>query len=204
MATEAENPVIYLTGAPATGKSSVVAALTSRCPSLRRWDWGNEVRAHLSSKLGREVTYEDVRRNSGSLIEPGDVQVVDERQIEWVTATRLVAPVVIDTHAVTREAFGFRTTPFADAAWKRLGATHIFLLYASPDTVAKRLADDSAGRRSSDTFHVTLHAALQGAVATTYAILSGLPLHSICSDVMPPEEIAQLIATTSGLQAAVA
>ncbi len=194
-----ENPVIYLTGAPATGKSSAVKALTQRRPSLLRWDWGAEASRHLSRRLQREVSYEEVRRDSGSLITPTDVAAIDRRELEWVAEMRVKAPVLIDTHAVTRESFGFRTTPFSDVDWKALRPTHLILLYASPETIIQRLANAPAGRRPSDTFHSVLHAALQGAVLTTYAILLGAPMLSICTDVATPDDVAREIAEAAGI-----
>jgi adenylate kinase len=153
----------------------------------------------LSARLGRTVSYDEVRADSGTLIGAHDVVAIDRRLLKWVEEHRPRAPCVIDSHAVTREKHGFRTTAFSDGDWKSLRPTSIFSLYASPSVVAARVQQDAAGRRLSDAFHVALHASLQGAVATTYAILLGLPLHSICTDDLPAEQVARMIADSAQL-----
>lgn len=143
------HPVIYLTGAPATGKSTTASELRSRYQELRTFAWGEEARAHVSRRTGRDISLEEFRASPASLLTPEDVRVLDERLIVWTSECRKTAPVLIDTHAVTREVYGFRTTPFSDDQWKRLRVTHMFALYASPRVVQLRLEGDPAGRLAS-------------------------------------------------------
>jgi adenylate kinase len=193
------HPVIYLTGAPASGKSTTVRALLELAPSFVRWDYGAELLRIVSNELGRSVSYDELRADSGTLVSPRAVVTLDEHLIQWVTETRTQRPVIIDSHPVTREDYGFRVTAFSAEQWCRLAATHLFCLYCSPETTRSRIAQNAEGRLLSDEFHAGFHAALQASVAISYAIHVGAPVQLLCTDAISPASLARQISLVSGV-----
>jgi adenylate kinase len=171
--------VVYLTGAPSTGKSTLAGRLHEILTPLAKWDYGEELRRLVSRKLRREVTYAELRSDSAALAAVRQVQSLDAQLLLWVGRTRRRSHVVIDSHAVTKEGFGFRTTPFSLREVQRLRPTVIIALYADPSHVRARHRIDRQGRRMVTSFEAGLHTALQGSVAISYGIMTGTPVHFV-------------------------
>jgi len=105
--------VIYLTGAPAAGKSSIAEQLKQVISPLDVFNYRQELTKYLSERLGNNLHQDDLRRQSAKLITPEDVEALDSILLENVRILRTKTNVIIDTHAVTKEAYGFRVTPFS-------------------------------------------------------------------------------------------
>lgn len=169
--------VVYLTGAPASGKSTATTRIKEIIQPLEVFDYGDRLRSYVAGKDGRGLTYDQLRRQSAHVITPADVAELDEVLIAWVEATRLRAHVIIDTHAVTRESFGFRVTAFSAEQIRRLRPTQVVVLFVPPEVAVERIAVDAAGRRSVTAFEAGFHTALQGSVAIAYGIEVGRPVY---------------------------
>jgi adenylate kinase len=74
--------VVYLTGAPAAGKSSTAHALKERVQPLEVWEFGDRLRQHLG-QTSPTISQEDLRRESGRVITPADVATVDRQLIVY-------------------------------------------------------------------------------------------------------------------------
>lgn len=172
-------PVIYLTGAPAAGKTSLSSGLKERVPTLEIFEYGARLTAHVQGRLGRSLEQSDLRRRSAGVVRPEDVAEVDRLLIDFVDEHRGHSPVLIDSHAVTREEYGFRVTPYSLRDFERLGPTQIWVLYTSPDIALQRIGAAPAGRRPVSYWEAGFHAALQSSVAATYAMQLGVPLQVI-------------------------
>ena len=77
------NEVIYLTGAPAAGKSSVSAGLLRTVPSLSVWEYGQRLTAYLKAKHGGDLDQAELRERSGALSTPDDIIAVDTQLIDF-------------------------------------------------------------------------------------------------------------------------
>ena len=135
--------VVYLTGAPAAGKSTAAKSLRERIQGLEVFEFGERLTAYLTERR-RGLTQEDVRRQSAGVVTPEDVQAVDRQLLRFVAEARTRTHVVIDSHPVTKEAFGFRITPYSLDDFARLAPTQIWVLYADPETTAARIGRDRA------------------------------------------------------------
>ena len=104
--------VIYLTGSPAAGKSTLCQFLEGKVPNLRAYSYSKLLRDHINQQRGKSIDEVEIRRQSAILITRDDVDAVDRWLIEEVRNRRSVEHIVIDSHAVTKESYGFRVTPF--------------------------------------------------------------------------------------------
>lgn len=168
--------MIYLTGAPAAGKSSTAHALKERVRPLEVWEFGDRLRQHLS-QTAPTISQEDLRRESARVITPADVAAVDRQLVEWTAKIRGSSHVVIDSHPVTKERYGFRVTPYSLADFARLAPTRIWVLYCSPEVTLDRIGSDAAGRPMITLEEARMHMQMQASVAITYGMSLGMPVH---------------------------
>ncbi len=65
--------------------------------------------------------------------------------------------VFIDSHPVTKEAFGFRVTPYSLDDFALLSPTQIWVLYADPETTAARIGQEARGRHIVTAAEAAMH-----------------------------------------------
>lgn len=93
------NSVVYLTGAPATGKSSLSRSLKSLRADLHVFAYSEELRRMVSARTGTPLAEDDIRSQSAAIVTSEDVAALDARLITMVNAERGKYPILI---AVTR------------------------------------------------------------------------------------------------------
>lgn len=190
--------VVYLTGAPASGKSSLVKALKAQLAHLQVFEFRERLTARLAGS-GQIKTQADLRSLSARAITPEDVRAVDKELIEFVDANRAVAPVIIDSHAVTKESYGYRVTPYSLKEFERLLPTQIWVLYTAPDIAIQRIVADAQGRPTITEEEARFHTHLQASVAVTYGMHLGTPIHffdsTVPRDTLLPTLIGRLSRT---------
>jgi adenylate kinase len=186
--------VIYLTGAPAAGKSTAAKLLVERVAPLEVFEFGERLTTYLAQKDRSAIIQEDLRRQSANLVTPEDVQAVDQLLLQFVANARTRTHVVIDSHPVTKEGFGFRVTPYALDDFAKLAPTQIWVLYADPETTMARIGRDAQGRPAITAAEAALHTHLQASVATTYGMRVGRPIHLFDTSHLSPEEVVTMLA----------
>ena len=186
--------VVYLTGAPAAGKSSLSRALRRMVNPLEVWEFGERLTAHLNQGGGTTISQEDLRRESARAATPADVAAVDRLLIDWTAQTRLASHVIIDSHPVTKEQHGFRVTPYSLADFARLQPTQIWMLYTRPEVAIERIGRDAAGRPMISLEDARMHTQFQASVAITYGMSLGIPVHLFDSERDPDELASELAA----------
>lgn len=169
--------VIYLTGAPAAGKSSTLKRLLASRPDVVGWEYGAKLTEFVQARDQSLASQDDLRARSAGIVTPEDIFAVDQQLLAFVAFHRATQHVIIDTHAVTKEAFGFRITPFSAADFQRLGPDEIWMFYVSAELTRQRIANSPGGRPQITLEEAQTHTALQGAVAATYGILMGSPVY---------------------------
>lgn len=169
--------VIYLTGAPASGKSSTTHAISQIVPNTEIWEYGARLTDYVNRRMQLENTQVDIRRQSASIITPDDVRSVDKALLQFVDDRRRHANVIIDSHPVTREAYGFRVTAFSAAQVALLAPDEIWVLYTDPSVAVTRIKDDPQGRPLIDIEQARMHTLMQASVASTYGIITGSPVY---------------------------
>lgn len=184
--------VVYLTGAPAAGKSSVTRALVPRVTPLEVFEYGSRLTQFLSERH-EGLTQEDIRERSAGIASSDDIRALDAVLKDFVHCERQRSHVIIDSHAVTKEQYGFRVTAYSTAGIASVNPTMICVLYTPPDVTRNRIAAAPAGRPMVTEWDADFHTYLQAGVALTYAITLGVPAYFINSS-MSVDEAAQEIA----------
>ena len=178
--------VLYLTGAPASGKSSSMRVLRELFPHVAVFEYGERLTAYVQTNH-ELVQQRDLREHSAAMIRPEDVEAVDEELFCFVEEMRVERPIVVDSHAVTKESFGFRITPFSIEQFARLNPTRIAVLYSPPPVTLERIAANPEGRPSPTEWEAGFHTGLQGALAAAYSIVARTPAYFI--DSAKPQEL---------------
>jgi adenylate kinase len=103
--------VAYLTGPPASGKTSLARGLGEK--GIAVFSYSQQLGLHIAAKRASSLTHEQLRERSASVVTREDVDEVDQQLVDFIRSERSTRPVIIDSHAVTREPYGFRVLPFA-------------------------------------------------------------------------------------------
>jgi adenylate kinase len=171
----------------------LVQSLLQRTRPFRRVDYGQLLLEHKARVSGRQLTYEELRRDSATAITPGDVFIVDEWVIGQLPAWRTETNIVIDSHPVTKESFGFRVTPFSSQQVARIGFDAIIVLVGDPGRLALRIAANPQGRPAVNAFQAGFQVQLQAAVATLYAITCARPCFAIDTTELDAEQVFEAV-----------
>lgn len=170
--------VVYLTGAPASGKSSICSAVQLKEPNTVIFRYGKILTDYVRERMV-DVTQEGLRSSSAMIVHPSDVKEIDRQMVEFVSTERLKNHVIIDTHALTREVYGFRMTPVSEKDMKAMDPSFIVTLMASPDATRERTNKKAEGRPQLSDWQFQLQTSLQNIIPATYSILCGAPAYFI-------------------------
>lgn len=184
--------VVYLTGAPAAGKSTVSRTLQERVSPLAVFEYGQRLTQYLS-RTSAGFSQENIREQSARIVRPEDVAAVDRELLDFVAEERIRSHVLIDSHAVTKEHYGFRITAYHIDDIRRLCPTRICMLYTPPEIAMERIRNAPAGRPTVSAWEAQFHTDLQASVAATYAVGLGVPMYLIDSS-RPLDEVVDQLA----------
>lgn len=179
--------VIYLTGIPGTGKTTVGRELESASD-------GRIVHFPYSERLALKAraTHDELRAKSATLITREMVHDTDQELVELVSGRDPQVSVVLDSHAVTYETYGLRVIPFTPQRLVELGLTAVVCLTASPELIVSRVATEPAGRPLQPLAKVGQALTTQTAVAVNYSVQLGVPLHVVDTD-RPQQEVIDVV-----------
>jgi adenylate kinase len=169
--------VIYLTGAPASGKTTTVQKLLQMRTDIELWNYSQRLIDYINDYQSKELTHDALRRASAAIVRPQDVTAVDTMLIDFVSRSRAEKHIIIDSHPATREDYGFRCTPFSETQICAISPDEIWVLYTDPETTIERIGSDPHGRKTVDVEHARMHTFLQASIATNYGIAAGKPVY---------------------------
>ena len=153
--------VVYVTGAPAAGKSSTLRLLTEQVPDIFIWEYGARLTELLRGRSSEIKTQAEIRANSAKVVTPDDIAELDERLLAFVEQNRGRGSIIIDSHSVTKERYGYRITAFSLAQIQRLVPDEIWVLIASPAETRRRIESDAGGRPQISEEQAQFHTTLQ-------------------------------------------
>jgi adenylate kinase len=177
--------VIYLTGAPASGKTTLTTILERVAQPLTVFRYGELLHNHVIRRSSGDLTHEQIRGSSDLLISPADVDAVDAELVKAVATRRTGTHIVIESHAMSREAYGFRATPFDAERLSHIAPDAIVCLYVDPEETCRRIAAKPYGRTQVSEFEALFHTMAQAAIASTYAVQLGRPVYYLDARVDP-------------------
>ncbi len=185
--------VIYLTGPPASGKSTLVQTLHQAIQPMESFSYNKVLAEYVGQRASGPLSEDQIRQQSAQVVTPEDVVIVDNLLIRFVNERRQSSHIVIDSHAITKESFGFRATPFRLEILKALDPTYIFMLYCGCTTTVDRIRSHSQGRPLVTEDEARLHCDLQASVALIYSILLGVPVYFLDSSKPVTDLATQII-----------
>jgi adenylate kinase len=165
--------IILVTGVPGVGKTSLCRFLAGTRPNRYiHVPFGNLILRALDRE---EITEPELRSSAASLVTPSILAVATEMlMIEIAKSSGHI--ILIDSHAVSQNRFGYVVTPDGASYFGRLRYTAIVQLFASPSTVLTRSAAAVSGRQAIFERDVDMHFMLQCCVSVGYSAASECPL----------------------------
>ncbi|MFH1982978.1 MAG: ATP-binding protein [Pseudomonadota bacterium] len=189
--------VVYLTGAPATGKSTLTANLLDFLSPLKIFAYSKVLADFISQRIAFQVSEDNLREQSAQIITADDIKVIDNRLLEFIKKERLKSHIIIDSHAVTKESYGFRVTPFSMQILSEINPTLIIVLYTEGSVAIDRIKSNNQGRPLVSLFEADFHTNLQSSVALLYATNLGIPIYFFDSN-KPAQVLVQEILAACG------
>lgn len=98
--------------------------------------------------------------------------------------------VLIDSHALTRETYGFRSIAFSRRQLENLSLDAVIALRADPDELIARVKHDPGGRRELTAELAREIQILQESPCLTYAVVCACPAFVIDSTHLNAQEVA--------------
>lgn len=167
--------IFYLTGSPASGKTTLAERLASRVENLVHFRFGKVLTDLINQE--HSVTQEALRTSTSHISTPILVDRVNEVAIATCAKYRHAGNVVIDTHAVTTEDTGFRVTPMSVEQMRRLNPDAFVCLTAQPRVRAARVSAAAQGRPQLTEEQLRTQAILQESLVITYSAATGKPAY---------------------------
>ena len=168
---------VLLTGAAGVGKTTLAASLALD-PRIAVFEYG----AELTKRAAIErpwLTQEDIRGQSAAFVTGQHVADTDAALQHFVATHGGTRHLVIDSHAVTKEAYGFRAHPFTPEQLRSAGLSRIVVLHCEPHVLVARIERDPGGRPMLSEWEAAEHIGLQAGVALSYSVTFGIPVHFI-------------------------
>lgn len=117
---------------------------------------------------------------------------MDTRIIAEISELRKSSDVIIDSHALTREEYGFRAIPFSAHHLSALQLDALLVLRCDPEVLLARVAADRGGRREMSVELAREIQLLQESVCLNYAVQCGCPFHVIDTSKKTKEEVESI------------
>lgn len=182
--------VVYLTGPPAVGKTTLVKRLQKACAGLDVFVYSEVLAHHLKRTKRTNISQKKLRNKSAQIVMPEDVEKIDQFLIDETNRLRATRHIIIDSHPVTKEEYGFRITAFSIPFLLALKPTIICMLYADADEIIKRISRHSKGRPIATIYETNLHCNMQANVAIIYGIQLGIPIYFLNASTAADIDIA--------------
>lgn len=170
--------LLYLTGAPASGKSTITNAISQIEPSIQIIRYSDEIKNFYTESKRGQFTTQQLRVESSKIISYSDISNIDQYILKKIQ-TSAADYIVLESHAITSESYGFRATPFSVQMLEMIAPKLIVCLYSETDLIFERIKDNPQGRLLQSAENIQVGQLLQMSLALQYGILSNAEIHFI-------------------------
>jgi adenylate kinase len=167
--------VFLLTGVPAVGKTTVASKLGQLIQPLEVISFGNLI-LNERSAVGDSVSHSELRRHPTREATMNTIKKSTEVLCSKLNELREHTNVIIDSHAIAKDSYGFRASPDSIASLTKFDLSAIFVLHAKYDEIRRRLESQNEGRRHVSAEEISTHERLQDSVAISYGVATGTPV----------------------------
>jgi len=162
--------------------------LKSSITGLQHFDYG-ELLLRRKKQEGIVLRYEELREQSSAVVSSKDVSDTDEWVASEIARLRATCDVIIDSHALTREEYGFRAIPYSTRQLDAIKFDAIVVLRCDPQVLITRVSADPRGRRGLTIELARDIQVLQEALGLHYAVVSGCTAFVIDTTERTAEEV---------------
>ena len=172
--------IVYLTGAPAAGKTTLANNLVKNRLDVSLFEYGRAMAHHLTNagKTNSELALSELRRGTEGRVTPADIKAVNDLLKDWVKKNRASRHLIVESHHLTIEEYGFRAVLFDKATLLELQFTQVWLVVCDRELTLSRILANPQGRLHPTPFRADLHTYMQAAIAVDYAVASNCPLYT--------------------------
>lgn len=188
---------VLVTGAPATGKSTLLKELRRQISNVHTVEFGQLIAARLAAR-GQKLSHSELRTQSAQVVSPQDVAELDEAVVDDIALELQHRHVVIASRAVTHEQYGNRVTAFSDRTLRRLPLSAIVVLQVPAAELLARIEVDDKGRKWRTIDQAIRLQNLQTSLALTYAVFCGCPVYIIDGSAPAIEVAGHVVAALQG------
>lgn len=169
---------VYLTGAPAAGKSTLARTLARDIANVEVFEFGARMSDWLRSKdpFGNGIDQTKLRSGTGPHVSMADIKAVNSVMRAWIEDRGRYSHLIVDSHQVTVEDFGLIYVPFRGDELIDLPIDEIWVVDVDPHVTIGRIKKNPKGRPLPTEHMASLHSASQMCVATTYGAMKGVPV----------------------------
>jgi adenylate kinase len=171
-----EHRVVMLTGAPGSGKTTLTDRLKTKARRLHVLRYGEIILDRLRL-VHPNLSYENLRSESSSIVPSDLLKDVDSFVAEKAKELRETGHVIIESHAVTKEPYGFRVTPYHESTLRQLAFDAFVFLNCSAGNLMRRNQPKLSGRLEATMEEHSTHNDVQRNVALLYSLITGRPLY---------------------------
>jgi adenylate kinase len=168
---------VVVTGVPGVGKSTITRSIVTKIDPAVRIGFG-ELIFEVKQQQEIMVDYEQLRASPNKSIPINYVDRAAELLLEKVTLLRQTTNILLDSHAVVKDYFGFRVAPEIND-FNKAKIDAVIVVHAPFDIVYQRLIKEPKGRTliSEQTFET--QRTLQDAVAINFSLMARCPMYVI-------------------------
>ena len=173
----AADMLVLVTGVPAVGKTSVCQYMSATWPS--RYLHVPFGRLLLEAISDAQVTEQSLRESPSEFVDASTIRLATETLLSVAQRTPSDVTVLVDSHAVSQDRFGYVARPDGDDYFRTVQYSAIIQLHADPAVVLQRTDVNRDGRHATTMEDLSTHFLLQAAVSMSYARASSCALYVV-------------------------